>query len=76
MTVGDYFVCHSVDVLQCVAPQVLKLELEPAEAPDAVHGRRFKSDYDCSRNAKQFWRDASDNVAGGVSFAFALVDGP
>ena len=71
---GDDLVRNRVEVLQRIAAQVLQLELESAEAADALNRRRFEGHHDRSRNAEQLGRDARHDVAGRVSFAFAVVD--
>ncbi len=71
---GHDLVRNGVQVLQRVAAQVLQLELESAEAADAVDRRRLKGHHDRSGNAEQLWRNTRHDVAGRMSLAFAVVN--
>ena len=70
----DDLVRDVVEILQRIAAQVLKLELESAEAADALNRRRLERDHDGSGDAEQLGRNARNDVAGRVTFRFALVD--
>ncbi len=62
------------EVLQRIAAKVLKLELESAEAADALNGRRFEGHDDRSGNRKQLGRNARNNRRRRMRCAFAAVD--
>ena len=55
LTAGsDNFVRRGIEILQRVAAEILKLELESAEAADALNGRRLESHDDRARDAEKF----------------------
>src|SRR5439155_15134473 len=71
---GNDLVGNRVDVLQRVTSQVLQLELESAEASNAIDCGRLKCHNDGTRNAEQFRRYAGHNVTGSMALAFAVVN--
>ena len=59
----DNLVRCGIKVLQGIAAKILKLELEAAEAADALNGGWFESHDDGAWDAEKFWADARHNFA-------------
>ncbi len=50
---SDNLVSHAIQILQCVAAQILQFECEPTEVTQALNGRRFKDSDDAPWHAEQ-----------------------
>src|SRR4029077_112999 len=65
---------NGVDILESIATEILQLKLESTKTSQALDRGWFERRHDRSGNREQFWRDSRHNIAGRVSFTFAVVN--